>query len=186
MLQVYLSKRYLHCSNSRPVRQWVPLSKEKLAWKKQKVSKLFVLQYGPTLLLSHQLMNITLLDSLHYDSQASQYRDWGNHTEDVELRNWYPGLPIVPKGQRLPDDILKHARSNGLVRFVDKAPEPMFVPHFGSASLVLTSCFGHSCFDSLCYGTICASSFPICLVTSTKHCRSMYVHGLELPCWENS
>ena len=64
-----------------------------------------------------------LLD-LHWDAAAQQFRDWGNHTQDVALQ-W--------QVNRLPDGRIV---SRELVRVVQgNPPEPQFVPHFGCAPL---------------------------------------------------
>ena len=50
--------------------------------------------------LAAQLSDLGHLNSMHYDPRAGQYRDWGNHTEDVRLDWRYADIPMqLPGGQ---------------------------------------------------------------------------------------
>ena len=70
-----------------------------------------------------------LLD-LHWDAAAQQFRDWGNHTQDVALQ-WQ--VNRLPNGRIV---------SRELVRVVQgEPPEPQFVPHFGCAPLQPVVCW---------------------------------------------
>ena len=91
------------------------------------------------MLAGYELSNTTLLKELHYDASATQFRDWGLHTEDVRLDTWYAKTPEVFQGQRLPEHVANQARPMGLARFVDSPPSLRFVPH---------------------YGCVCCTSFP--------------------------
>jgi mannosyl-oligosaccharide glucosidase len=61
------------------------------------------------------------LMALHWDEEAHQFRDWGNHTEDVELRA-AGGRPGVDPERALIEG--------------GEPPRPRFVPHFGYPSLM--------------------------------------------------
>lgn len=63
---------------------------------------------------------LQLLDTLHLDAASGQYRDWGRHTEAVELQ-W-----VVSDGQNGQSE-------RRLVRVVTNGLPPVLqlVPHFG-------------------------------------------------------
>ena len=49
--------------------------------------------------LHAQLSNVAFLDRMHLDRAAQQYRDWGNHTEAVDMQ--VPSYKIKYKVQIL-------------------------------------------------------------------------------------
>lgn len=63
---------------------------------------------------ARNLEDVSKLNALHFDTSSGQYRDYGLHTEFVELSNTEAG---------------------GKVRFVHRQPTYQFVPHFGYVSL---------------------------------------------------
>lgn len=44
------------------------------------------MQVAPVQELHAQLSNVAFLDQMHLDRAAQQYRDWGNHTEAVDMQ----------------------------------------------------------------------------------------------------
>ncbi|GAB4823973.1 hypothetical protein N2152v2_011019 [Parachlorella kessleri] len=70
------------------------------------------------------LEDFELLNRLHLDPTTGQYRDWGNHTEGVELRK---PVMVMRNGRQQPYGEKR--------RVVHEAPRQQFVPHFGYVSL---------------------------------------------------
>lgn len=62
------------------------------------------------------------LNALHLDQSTWQYLDWGNHTQDVELRR----VVVQQAGKPM---------TRELQRVVHQAPTLQFVPHYGYVSL---------------------------------------------------
>ena len=86
-------------------------------------------QVKPYERLAAQLLDFQHLNKLHLDSAAQQYRDWGNHTEDVRL-DWR--FVEVPQQWQPADSPTRGMRRRlDMVRFVDSPPHPQFVPHYG-------------------------------------------------------
>eukprot|EP00884_Botryococcus_braunii_P015855 jgi/Botrbrau1/2953/Bobra.0026s0024.1 len=73
---------------------------------------------------AERLGNPGHLAALHWDSEAKQYRDWGNHTEDVSL-GWMEWQNA--QGQVVHRELVR--------RLTGEPPKPQFVPHFGYVSL---------------------------------------------------
>lgn len=70
------------------------------------------------------------LATLHWDAGARQYRDWGNHTEDVTL-GWLQWQD--EQGQLVHQELVRHLTGN--------PPKPQFVPHFGYRTFYGTTPF---------------------------------------------
>lgn len=86
-------------------------------------------QVEPYRKLAEATADLDQLNRFHWDAEAAQYRDWGNHSEAVRLDWRYLDLPEVWNGMRVPAEARR--RRLDLVRFVDEPPRLRFVPHFG-------------------------------------------------------
>ncbi|CAL8462054.1 g1585 [Coccomyxa elongata] len=79
---------------------------------------------APVQELHAQLSNAAFLDQMHLDRAAQQYRDWGNHTEAVDMQ-WVESR--TPEG---------YVVGRSYVRVVGQPPpRPQLVPHFGYVGL---------------------------------------------------
>jgi mannosyl-oligosaccharide glucosidase len=76
--------------------------------------------------MATKLSKLGPLNRMHYDPKAGQYRDWGNHTEDVRLEWRYVDVPVQWQSQ-----VGSSRRRLDMVRHVGRPPIPSFVPHFG-------------------------------------------------------
>ena len=76
--------------------------------------------------LATELSDMRIMDRLHFDRDSGQYRDWGRHTEDVELA-W---TIVKEEGQPSSRQELLRVRKPG-----GQGPVPQYVPHFGYVSL---------------------------------------------------
>lgn len=86
-------------------------------------------QVEPYATLASRLADVRHLNEMHYDSRTRQYRDWGNHTEDVKLDWRYIELPREWQGVQLPEGA--NRRRYDMVRYVSTPPRLQFVPHYG-------------------------------------------------------
>ena len=107
-----------------------------------------------------------LLD-LHWDAAAQQFRDWGNHTQDVALQ-WQ--VNRLPNGRIV---------SRELVRVVQgEPPEPQFVPHFGCAPLSgMATAGAGSVIETLLAGAHQPTPTEVCLqslVSVALQCAQVY------------
>ena len=116
-----------------------------------------------------RLGSFTRLLDLHWDAAAEQFRDWGNHTQDVAL-HWQ--VHKLPNGRVV---------SRELVRVVQgRAPEAQFVPHFGCAQLPDLHALawershgvGHQCMR-LCRALLLSWAVPCCRAGGSGCCWEM-------------
>ena len=77
-------------------------------------------QVAPYQQMAAMLRDMDTLAANHWDAAAAQFRDWGNHTEAVELQ-WR--TLQTPDGRPISRDLIRVAGP--------PPPVPQFVPHFG-------------------------------------------------------
>lgn len=65
------------------------------------------------------------LNELHWDEGSGEYRDWGNHTEDVELQQ---PVQMLADGRRVPVGDMQRVVTG-------RQPRPQLVPQYGYISL---------------------------------------------------